>query len=84
VNAHLELLARLLVHVNRAVHGVLPDPGRQEHGARNEGAGALGRLDDLRSGLVYEPVVIRVQTNADALLARSLYVGFIFSHIFTL
>ena len=82
--AHLELLARLLVHVNRAVHGVLADPRREQHGARYEGAGPLGRVDDLGGGLVDEPVVVGVQADPDALLTGGFYVCFIFSHIIRL
>lgn len=86
MDAHLELLAGLFVHVNRAVHGVLADPRRQQHGPRYQGAGPLGRVDDLGSRLVYQPVVVGVEADADPLLRRrlGLFVFFIFGHIFTL
>jgi len=86
VDAHLKLLAGLFVHVHRAVHGVLADPGRQQHGACYQGAGALGRLNDLGGGLVYKPVVVGVQADADPLLRRGLgFCGFfVFSHIILL
>ena len=60
MDAHLELLAGLFVDVHRAVHGVLADPRRQQHGARYKGAGPLGRVDDLGGRLVYQPVVVGV------------------------
>src|SRR5262245_12983911 len=47
VGADLELLARLLVDVRRAVHGPLVLLGRQRNRARQPGAGALGRVHDL-------------------------------------
>ena len=84
VDAHLELLAGLLVHVNGPVHGVLADPRRQQHGARYQGAGPLGRFDDLGSRLVYQPVVVGVQADADPLLGAGFHFVFIFSHMFTL
>ena len=82
--AHLELLAGLFVNVDRAVHGVLADPRRQQHGARYKGAGPLGRVDDLGGGLVDEPVVVGVQADPDALLTGGFYVVFVFSHIIRL
>jgi len=86
VDAHLELLAGLLVHVNRAVHGVLADPRGEKHGPSYQGAGAFRRLDDLGSRLVYQPVVVGVKADADPLLRRrlGLFGFFIFGHIFTL
>ena len=84
--AHLKLLAGLFVNVHRAVHGVLADPGGEKHGACYQGAGALRRLNDLGGGLVYKPVVVGVQADADPLLRRGLgfYGFFIFSHIILL
>ena len=83
--AHLELLAGLLVHVNRAVHRVLADPRGEKHGPGYKSPGPLRRVDDLHGGLVYQPVVIRVQPDADPLLSRLTLFGFFsFGHIILL
>src|SRR5215470_6490749 len=58
VDADLELLARLLVHVRRAKHGVDALLGRQWHRARGERAGAARRADDLPGRLVEQRVIV--------------------------
>src|SRR6185295_12034545 len=40
---------------------------RQRHGAAHDGAGALGRVYDLERRLVNQPVIERLEANADAL-----------------
>ena len=65
VRADLEVLARILVLERRADHAVDVLGGRQGNGARDGGAGALRRLDDLAGGPVDGVVVVRLQPDPD-------------------
>src|SRR6266404_5912863 len=65
VGANLELLARLLVDVRRAVHGVLVDPRRERDRTGHPRARALGRRHDLRGRLVEDPVIVGFQADAN-------------------
>src|SRR2546425_12390348 len=65
VGADLELLARLLVDVRRAVHGEASDVGGKRDGAGDPPARPAHGLDDLAHRLVEQPVVVRLQADAD-------------------
>src|SRR5690606_30019234 len=71
VGANLELLARLLVDVRRPVHGEAFDTGRQRDRAGDASAGAAHGLDDLAHRLIEQPVVVRLQADADLVVHRS-------------
>src|SRR5829696_8535168 len=71
VGANLELLARLLVDVRRAVHGELLDTRRQRNGTANERARAPGGVGDVTGRLVEHPMIERLQANADILRFHS-------------
>ena len=68
VGPHFELVGRLLIDVHRAVDGELFNPGRKRDRAGNLGSGALGGLDDLKSGAVDGPVIKGAKANADFLI----------------
>src|SRR5262245_37311599 len=67
VDADLELLARLLVHVRAAEHRVHGLRGRQRHRPRRDRARAARRAHDLRRRLVQRRVVVRFELDADLL-----------------
>jgi hypothetical protein len=67
VGSHLELLAALLVDVRRTVDGELLDAGRQRNGAANLRTGALGRVHDLTGRRIEDPMVERLETDANIL-----------------
>src|SRR5215470_18117992 len=68
VGADLELLARLLVDVRRAVHREALDVRRERDGTRDAATGAADRVDDLPHRLVEEPVVVGAKPDADLLV----------------
>src|ERR1051325_10587795 len=68
VGPHLELLARLLVDVRRAVDRESLDARRQRDRAGDPPAGTLHGLDDLLHGLVEQSVIVRLEANADLLV----------------
>ena len=70
VRADFELVAAGLVDVWRTKNVKTLHAGRQRHGAFDDGAGALGGVNDLGSGLVDQFVIKRLQANADFLLDR--------------
>jgi hypothetical protein len=72
VRAHLELLARLLVDVRSAEHGVLADRRRQRDRARDASAGAARGLDDVRRGLVEQLVIERLEADSDLVVASAM------------
>jgi hypothetical protein len=64
--------SRLSLSMNgRTDDGELLDAGRQRHRAHDVGAGALRRLHDLERGLIEQPVVVRLESDADALPAMA-------------
>src|SRR5256712_10964002 len=65
VGGVLELLRRLLVDVRRAVHGEALDVGGKRDGAGDPPARPAYGLDDLAHRLVEQPVVVRLQADAD-------------------
>src|SRR5229473_2588455 len=65
VGADLELLARLLVDVRGAVHGEALDVGGKRDGAGDPPARPAYGLHDLAHRLVEQPVVVRLQADAD-------------------
>src|SRR5579883_2352191 len=67
MRANLELLARFLVDMRRAVDGELLDPGRQRNRAAHPGARTLGGRHDLLRRRVEHAVIERFQTDADIL-----------------
>lgn len=75
VGAHFELVHRLLIDVDRAVHRELLDLGRKRHGAGNASAGALGGFDDVRSGLVDNAIIKAFKADTDTWCAHFVLVG---------
>src|SRR5713226_1851320 len=65
VRPHLELLARLLVHMRTAQNRVARHLRRQRNRSRHFRSGALGRVDDLGSRLIEDAVVVRFESDAD-------------------
>src|ERR1051326_3254902 len=65
VGADLELLARLLVDVGGPVHGEALDVGWQRNRPRDPPARATYGVDDLAHRLIEQPVIVRLQPNAD-------------------
>src|SRR5258708_655786 len=72
MRAHLELLARFLVHVRRTQHRPAIDGG-QRNRTGNIGAGALRRFHNLFRGLIENPVVVRLQTNTNFVALSHIY-----------
>src|SRR5205823_565289 len=68
VGAHLELLARGLVHVRAPQHGPAVDDRRQQHRARDACAGPPHGLDDLLDRPIEQLVVIRLEADPDLLI----------------
>src|SRR5437763_3528915 len=73
VRADLELVTRRLVHVRRTQDVEALHARRQGHGTLDDGAGALGRVDDLGGGLVDQLVIEGFEADADFLLCHGLY-----------
>ena len=69
VDAHLEVLAGVLVDVRATDDRVAVLVGRQRDRATDGGVGTGDRLDDLLRRLVDDLVVERLETDADALCA---------------
>ena len=65
VRAHLELLARLLVDVRPAVHGVLLDPRGQRHRAVHLGTRALSGLHDVQGSSIEHLVIVGFHANSN-------------------
>src|SRR5207245_11454945 len=63
VRPHLELLARLLVDVRRAVDGELLDARRKGNGTADESTRAPRRIGDVASRLVEHSMIERLQAN---------------------
>src|SRR5947207_1510631 len=76
VGSHLELLTGFLVDVRRAVDRESLDARRQRNRPGDPPARTLHGLDDLLHGLVEQPVIVRLQANADLLVHRNLLVDF--------
>src|SRR5882672_8952431 len=73
VRPDLELVARGLVRVRAAENVETLDARRQGHRTFDHGAGALGRVDDLERRLIDQPVVERLQPDADFLTLNGHY-----------
>src|SRR5947199_7845124 len=67
VDAHLEMLAGVLVDVRRPDHAEAADLGRERHRAVDLGLGAHDRLDDLLRRLVDDLVVVGLEPDPDLL-----------------
>src|SRR6185503_17720460 len=67
VGPHLELLARLLVDVRRAVDGELLDARRKGNGTANESTRAARRVGDVAGSLIEHSMIERLQANPDVL-----------------
>src|SRR5262245_42997722 len=80
VRPHLELLARLLVDVRRAVHGEPRDRRRQGDRARDLGTGAPGRVDDLARRLVQDPVVEGLEADPNLVVLRAHFLALARNH----
>src|SRR5215217_2663819 len=72
VRAHLELLARLLVDVGRAVDGELLDARRQRDGTADESTRAPSGVGDVARGLIEDTMIERLQANPDILRFHNL------------
>src|SRR2546423_6136574 len=70
VRSDLELLARVLVNERAADDRELLDACRQRDRTGDRRPCPLRRLDDLRRGLVDQLVVVRLETDPDALLCH--------------
>src|SRR5436305_9803734 len=70
VDAHLEVLARVLVDVRRAHHAESPDLRRQRHRTPHLRLRAHDRLDDLLRRLVDDLVVVGLEPDPDLLTLR--------------
>src|SRR4051812_16503493 len=73
VRADLELVARRLVDVRRTQDVEALHARRQGHRALDDGAGALGGIDDLGGGLVDQLVIEGLEADADLLLCHGHY-----------
>src|SRR5207302_11163325 len=71
VRALLEGFVKFLVRVRRTADGEPLDSGRQWNRAGHARAGALDRLHDFMSRLVNDPVVVSLQSNANALSSHT-------------
>src|ERR1700676_1928928 len=67
MGAHLELLAAFLVDMRRPVDRELLDPGRQRGRPAHLRAGALGGRHDLACGRIENPMIERLEPDADIL-----------------
>src|SRR5262249_55597566 len=67
MRAHFELLAAFLVDMRRAVDGEFLDLGRQRNRPTNLRAGALGGVDDFARRRIENPMVERLEPDADIL-----------------
>src|SRR6185369_16961873 len=67
VRPHLELLARLLVDVRRAVDGELLDTRREGNGAADESTRTARRVGDVASSLIEHSMIESLQANPDVL-----------------
>src|SRR5689334_4627752 len=75
VGANLELLARFLIDVRRAVDGKALDARRQRNRPGDPAAGAPDGLDDLAHRLVEHAMVVSLQANADLLVHGLVSIG---------
>src|SRR5205085_5998321 len=67
VGSHLELLARLLVDVRRAVDGEFLNSRRQRDRTANESTRPARRVGDVAGGLIEHSMIERLQANPDVL-----------------
>src|SRR5580704_15818988 len=67
MGAHLELLAAFLVDVRRPIDRELLDLGRQRYRPAHLRAGALGGRHDLACGRIENPMIERLEPDADVL-----------------
>src|SRR5438094_3065891 len=65
VRAHFKLLARFLVHVRRSQHRPAVDRRGQRNRPGHFRSGALGGLHNFPRGLVQDPVIVGLQSNAN-------------------
>ena len=68
MGTNLELVARGLVDVRRTQNVETLDAGRQGHRALDDGAGALGGLNDFSGRLVDQAIVESLQADTDLLV----------------
>ena len=61
MGSNLKMLARLLVHVRRSIHGEALDPGRQRDRPGHPSARAPYRIDDFAHRLIEQPMVVRLE-----------------------
>ena len=71
VRTDLELFARFLVDVRRAVHREALDTRRQRNRARDAAAGAADRLNDFTHRLIEQSMIVGFQSDADLVVHRT-------------
>jgi len=67
MGALLEGLLRFLVRMRRALDGETLDTGRERDGSGHAGAGAFDGVGNFARRLVYDPMVIGLKSNSNAL-----------------
>ena len=72
MSAHLELFAAFLVDMRRAVNRELLDPRRKRDRSAHIGTGTLGSRHDLPRRIVKDPMIKRLEANADVLTVHGL------------
>ena len=68
VGTNFKLLARLLVDMRAAKHGISLNPCRQRDRSVNDSSRSLGRVDDFRRRLVENGMVVRFHPNSNPFL----------------
>ncbi len=71
VGALLESLLGLFVRMRRALHGEALNSGREGDRTSDAGAGAFDGIRNIAGGLVYDAMVISLETNTNALSSHT-------------
>src|SRR5205823_6489182 len=67
----LESFLGLFVRMRRTEHSKTLDAGRQRNGPGDAGPCAFDRIGDVAGGLIYDPMVIGLETDANALSSHT-------------
>lgn len=67
VCAQFKLIHRFLVDVRGTIHGVTFNPSRHWNWTRHTSTRSFGRIDDIRCGLIYDPIIEASKFNSYAL-----------------
>ncbi|MCY1247422.1 hypothetical protein D9M72_607510 [compost metagenome] len=73
MGTHFELFAALLVDVRRTVDRKFFNARRQRYWTAHAGTGALGRRDDFARRGIEDPVIKRLEADADVLAVHTTY-----------